>query len=148
MGNDYVMRVVDCLNSKWSVKCLLRSGLPITQSEVEKVLAWGKFYERTDPNCFPLRGFLIGDFVIAGAAKAWGAYMCFTYKDQEAILSLISDSSSSRKGNFGMVPVANFYKSSVETGFVDSVKDSWWSARLRLSSYYELSKLFRSLNGR
>jgi len=147
MGTDYHLNEVKCLNIKHPIFCGFSSRLPISQSEIEKVMILGKLCEQVDnynSKDSSLKDFSFSDFLIADTNKSWGEYVCFAPKDQEAILSYISNPSDCQKIGFDMVPVASFYKSSIKPNFTDSHKESLWSARLSLSSYASLSKIYRS----
>jgi hypothetical protein len=146
-GTDYLLSEVSCLNIGRSVRCWFPSRLPIIQSELEKVIILEKVREEADnfnSKDSPSDDLSFSDFLISGTNRSWGKYMCMTPKDQEAILSCISDPSNYRKVDFHMMPVDSFYKSSIESNFADSQKESLWSARLNLSSYASLRIAYRS----
>jgi len=148
MGKDYFLTEVKCLNMKNSVYCGFSSRLPVRHSEMEKVMVLEKLCKQKDHQSLEdllLNKFSFSDFFTALAAGCWGRYLCITYKDQEAILSFISNSPNSQEMDFSMMPVGSFYGSSIEPRFTDSCKDSLWSGRLKLSSYVYLGNIYRSL---
>jgi hypothetical protein len=146
-GTDYLLSEVSCLNIGRSVRCWFHSRLPTIQSEIEKVIILEKVREEADnfnAEDSPSDNLSFSDLLVSGTNRSWGRYMCLTPKDQEAILSCISNPSNSRKVDFHMIPVDSFYKSSIESSFTDSQKESLWLARLSLSSYASLSNVYRS----
>jgi len=147
MGKDYFFTEVRCLNIKSYVRYSFSSRLPIDQSELEKVMILEKLCEQLDnynSKDSPSNDSLFSNFIIAGTNRSWGQYMCITLKDQEVILGSISSSSCGQKMDFSMMPVDSFYKSSIESSFMDSKKDFVWLARLNLSFYLSLGNIYRS----
>ena len=147
MNTEYLLKSVNCLNIRNRVYCWFSSRVPVNQSEMEKVLLLERFSERThgyDSEESSLVDFLFSDFLISGTIRSWGKYMCLCPKDQEAILSFISDSSDYLKTSFSMMPVDLFYKSSIEQSLSDLKKESFWSSRFSLKSYIDLGNVYRS----
>jgi hypothetical protein len=147
VGKDYLLTEVRCLNMKPHFYCGFSSRLPITQSEIEKVITFGKICEKADnynSKDSPSNDSSFGSFIITVTNRSWGQYMCITLKDQELILGYISNPSYWRKTSFSMMPVDSFYKSSMESSFSDSERDFLWSQRLNLSSYVSLGSVYRS----
>jgi hypothetical protein len=147
VGKDYFLTEVRCLNMKSHIYCSFSSRLPISQSDIEKVIILGKLCERVDNHDSKESSssdFLFSNFLFADTNRSWGQYMCMTIKDQEAILGCISNPSYWRKTSFSMMPVDSFYKSSMQSSFSDSQKEFLWSKRLDLSSYVSLRNVYSS----
>jgi hypothetical protein len=147
MGNDYLLSEVKCLNIRHYVRCWFSSQLPINQSEIEKVLMLERVCKEIDNDNLKdslKEVFLFTDFLIAGTNRNWGRYLCFTPKDQEAVLSCVSNPSGCQELSVSMMPVASFYRSSIEPDFTDLEKESFWLTRLSLSSYVSLGNIYRN----
>ena len=147
VGRDYFLTEVRCLNVKPHFYCSFSSRLPITQGEIEKVITFGKLCEQADnynSKDSLSNDSLFSSFIFTGTNRSWGQYMCITLKDQEVILGCISNPSHLRNTSFSMMPVDSFYKSSIESSFTDSKRESLWSQRLNLSSYVSLRSVYRS----
>jgi len=146
MGTRYPLNAVHCLNISHSVRCLFSSRLPINQSEMEKIVILEKLCEQVDnfsSKDSSLDDPSFGDFLIGGANKSWGKYMCLTPRDQKDILKYISGHCHFEITSFSMMPIASFYKSSIEPNSADLQKESFWLARLSLRSYVSLGNTYR-----
>jgi len=144
MGSDYHLSEVRCLNIKHPVFCWFSSQLPISQSEIEKVMVLGKLCQQVDnynSKDSSSKDFSFSDFLVADRIRSWGEYMCLNPTDQKSILSCISNC---QKMSFSMMPVTIFYKSSLESSFTDLQKEFFWSERLSFSFYISLGKIYRS----
>ncbi len=149
MGNQYFLKFVNCLNMKNVVKCWCSFRLPFCQTETEKIVLLWRFYEqegydRSAPSSGGFRSCSFSDFPVFGMNRSWGRYMCFSIRDQERLLSCVSRSCCCVLKGFDMVPVADFYRSTLEPDFVDSQRQSRFSFRLSLDSYIALCGIYRS----
>jgi hypothetical protein len=139
LGKIYFLDQVSCLNIKYRVNCCFSSLLPGSQSELEKVITLWRYYDYPSSDCLGSgsygdllpKDFWFGDFLIGGAFRSWGKYVCWSAEDY-------------RRKRFDMVPVSRFYRSIVDSDADDLKGDSRWSARLGSSFYVDLGRIYRT----